>query len=81
MNDTAVIEKPVVKKDWKLIRCIYDYMGMKCDEIQDPERFANHVEEGDDISWCIVTILEHNGRPITRIELEGSKENLEYVLS
>ena len=65
---------------WKLIKCIYDEMGMSWNEIETPERFAKAVKEGDEVSWCIATIIDFHGKDITRIELEGSKENLEFVL-
>lgn len=68
------------KRDWKLIRCIYDEMGMNCNEIEDPERFAAKVQSKKHISWCIATLIDFQGKKIARIELEGSKENLEYVL-
>jgi len=67
-------------KNWKLIKCIYDEIGMRCDEIQDPEEFADNVKNGKYVSWCVVTIMDLKGRKITRIELEGPKENLEFVL-
>ncbi len=66
--------------DWKLIRCIYDYMGMSCNEVEDPEKFDKGVRKGASVSWCIVTLVVSWGKEIARVELEGSKENLEYVL-
>lgn len=71
----------VKKRDWKLIRCIYDYMGMGPNEIETPELFDKKVKKGEQISWCIATIIDFKGQKLTRIELEGSKENLEFVLS
>lgn len=67
-------------KNWKLIKCIYDEMGMRCNEIEDPEQFAENVKNEAQISWCIATIKDFHQRKIARIELEGSKENLEFVL-
>ena len=68
------------KRDWRLIRCIYDEMGMFCNEVEYPKRFAVAKKDGAVISWCIVTIIPFRRKKIARIELEGSKENLEFVL-
>ena len=68
------------KRDWKLIRCIYDHMGMACNEVENPELFDKGVRKDKTISWCIATLIPFRGNEIARIELEGSKENLEYVL-
>lgn len=70
------------KRKWELIRCIYDSMGMATNEIEDPKRFAKALKDGKQVSWCIATILDGvNKTKIARIELEGSKENLEFVLN
>lgn len=73
-----------MKKDWKLYRCIYDEMGLRCVEGQsfDGELFKRLVkEEHYEISWLIGTAIKlDNGNICIRTELEGKKENLELVL-
>ncbi len=69
-------------KDWKLVRCLYDYMGMSHIEPEDPIKFAEGIEkEGEaNIGWVLGTLIDTDQGIIVRIELEGSKTNLEAVL-
>lgn len=72
-------------KDWQLLRCLYDYMGMSYIEIVEPIKFAEQVKkEGEaNIGWILGTVIPYDNQPnnvIVRVELEGSKDNLEAVL-
>jgi hypothetical protein len=67
---------------WELVEVAYDYMGMNCIKIEDPERWKD-VPEANRI-FAIGTVIPWKGSQtgkIVRIELEGEKENLEYVLN
>ena len=68
--------------NWKLMRAIYDYDGIGPIEGEYPEeRFVDALEEGrGDVCWVIGTEIPYDGHTCVRVELEGSKENLEYVL-
>jgi len=72
-------------KEWQLLRCLYDPMGMNCIELQDPKRFAELLEDDfyGEIGWFIGSVhtLDHmpNG-VVVRVEIEGRKENLEAVM-
>ena len=70
---------------WRLLRCIYDPMGMHIIEEEDPKRFAKFIDNDGygDIGYFIGTLIEKENMPngvITRVELEGNKETLELVL-
>ena len=77
--------------NWKLIRAIYNYDRTVFIEGDYPEeRFIEALEEGreDDVCWIIGTEIPSDtiqgvtpGHTCVRVELEGSKENLEHVLS
>ena len=72
-------------EDWKLYKCLYDYMGMETIEEEDPKRFKEILEKypDKDIGWFIGTAIPVDHMPngvAIKIELEGSKENLEKVL-
>lgn len=69
-------------KTWKLFRCVYDEMGQFAIEGEWPEgRFEKSVDEDyGEIGYLIGTPLQLHGHTVVRVELEGSKENLEYVL-
>ncbi|MCJ7828763.1 MAG: hypothetical protein MUP81_03360 [Dehalococcoidia bacterium] len=65
---------------WKLCRCIYDYMGIDTIEDENSERFNEALSRGGEVSWFLGTLIPIDDKIAVRVELEGSKENLEYIL-
>ena len=67
-----------MSKNWKIYRAIYDQMGLFVIEGENPkERFEKyHQEEYGELKYIIG--LDIGGT--IRVELEGKKETLEYVL-
>ena len=66
-----MLEKEL-SKNWELIPCEYDYMGLKANAIENPGAICTR--------WLLGTIINFCGGKVVRVELEGSRENLEYVL-
>lgn len=68
---------------WQIVKCIYDYLGMFYNEIEEPEETERYIKEkGDDcVGWFIGIVHElDDGRKCTEVLLEGNKEILEFVL-
>ena len=63
---------------WQLVKCKYDYMGMYHNEIENPEKFTDTSTEN--VSYCIGTVIDHAGRKLLRVELEGRTESLNEVI-
>lgn len=70
-------------KDWKLLRCTYDYSGMTAieGEYSDEDRFERFLAKGyGSVGWIIGKPIKHSGGVTVKVILEGDKDILEYVL-
>lgn len=80
MADTP--QKITMSKNWKIYRAIYDEMGLFSIEGEGPkDRFAKAIKDGyGELCYIIGSEYDNNGHVVIRTELQGKKENLEYVL-
>jgi hypothetical protein len=68
---------------WQILRCIYDYEGMFCIEVEEPERFEEYIKERgeDDVGHFIGVVHElEDKRKCAEVLLEGRIELLEFVM-
>lgn len=63
---------------YQLIRAIYDYEGVRCNEAEDPVGYAEQRQDEQEDNFILAIIREHLGRVVTCHEIMGDTEALKH---